>query len=196
MANPVQIANLALSWLGQDRINSFRDNQNRAIVMDSNYELSRDKVLADHAWSFALDRQILAPTSDAPEFGTGNKFLIPSGALRVWRVYRPTTNSQSNKFISARWVREGKYIVAEEIAVWAHFIMKVTDPNLFSPGYVHALAARMAADTCITLTENIKLEERMEARYESKLADAVYADGSQGRTEVISSSRLTGVRKR
>ena len=44
--------------------------------------------------------------------------------------------------------------------------MQVTDTALFSPGFIHALAARLAADTAMTLTESSKLEEKMEVRYE------------------------------
>lgn len=197
MTSPVQIANLALSWMGQNQINSFTDNQNEAIVMNANYALSRDKVLNDVAWTFALRRETLAPVADALDFGAGNKFLIPNDVLRVQRVYRPNNASQSGIFIAARWVREGQYIIANEDTVWAHFIVRVTDTQLFSPSFVHALAARLAADTALTFTENQKLEEKMEAKYEAKLAEAVYADGSQGRTEVIQSrNRLTGIRTR
>jgi hypothetical protein len=196
MANPVQIANLALSWIGQDKINSFADNQNEAIIMNANYELSRDKVLEDAAWTFATERQVLSPLADTPAFGGGNKFLIPSTVLRVHRVYRPTGTSQSNSFQSADYVREGRYLIASEAALWVVFIIRVTDSGLFSPNFVHALAARMAADTVMTFTENSKLEEKMEARYDTKLADAKFSDGSQGTTETIKSTRLTGVRKR
>lgn len=195
-ATPVQICNLALSWMGQKRINSLQDNQNEAIIMKDNYDLSRDKVLSDAAWTFAMERQVLAPVSDAPEFGSGNKFLIPGDVLRVHRVFRSTNTSQSNNYINAEWVREGNYIISPESTLWAMFIKRVVDPNRFSPGFVHALAARLAADTAITFTESIKMEEKMEQRYMMKLADAAYTDGSQGRTEVIRSSHLTGARKR
>jgi hypothetical protein len=197
VASPTQIANLALSWLGQNQINSFSDNQNEAIVMNANYALSRDKALNDAAWTFALRRQTLAPIVDAPVFGAGNKFLIPNDVLRVHRVYRSSNTNQSDQFTNARWTREGQYIFSNEQTLWCHFIVRVTDTNLFSASFVHALAARLAADTALTFTENIKLQETMELRYIAKLAEAKYADGSQGRTEKIrSNSRLTGSRTR
>lgn len=196
MASPVQIANLSLSWLGQRKINSLTDNQNEAIIMDANYALSRDKVLNDVAWTFALRRETLAPVVDAPAFGPGNKFLIPNDVLRVQRVYRPNNASQSGSFINARWVREGQYIISSEDVLWAHFIVRVTDTTLFSPSFVHALAARLAADTALVFTENVRLQENMELKYDQKLAEAMFADGSQGRTEIIKSQRLTGARTR
>lgn len=201
MANPTQIANLALSWLGQNLINSLGDNQNEAKIMNANYELSRDKVLEDRAWTFAIRREILSPILPAPVFGEGNAFLIPSDVVRVHRVFRPTGSSisptlQTHNLNNARWVREGDKIFAREEIVWAVFIIRVTNTQLFSPGFVHALAARLAADTAMTFTENEKLQTRMEERYDTKMGEATFADGSQGRTEVIQSTRLTGTRTR
>lgn len=201
MANPTQIANLALSWMGQNLINSLNDNQNEAKIMNANYELSRDKVLEDRAWTFAIRREILSPVLPAPVFGEGNAFLIPSDVVRVHRVFRPTGSSisptlQTHQLNNARWVREGDKIFAREEIVWAVFIIRVTNTQLFSPGFVHALAARLAADTAMTFTENEKLQTRMEERYDTKIGEAASADGSQGRTEVIQSTRLTGTRTR
>jgi hypothetical protein len=196
MATEVQICNLALSWMGQNLINSLGDNQNEAKVMKANYALSRDKVIGDHAWSFALSRVTLAPIATAPAFGSGNQFLIPSNVLRVHRVYRANNAVQTGKFQNARWVREGQNIIATEEVVWAHFIVRVTNSDLFNAQVAHAIAAQLGVDTALTFTESLKMVETMEKRYTDKLADAIYADGSQGRTEVIESTRLTGVRKR
>jgi hypothetical protein len=80
--------------------------------------------------------------------------------------------------------------------VWAHFIVRVTNSDLFNAQVAHAIAAQLGVDTALTFTESLKMVETMEKRYTDKLADAIYADGSQGRTEVIESTRLTGVRKR
>jgi hypothetical protein len=201
MANPTQIANLALSWMGQNLINALGDNQNEAKIMNANYELSRDKVLEDYAWTFAQRREILSPVLPVPTFGEGNSFLIPSDVLRVHRVFRPTGSSisptlQTHKLQNARWERLGNKIFAREEIVWAVFIIRVVDTGLFSPGFVHALAARLAADTAMTLTESERLATRMEERYDTKIGEAAYADGSQGRTEVIQSTKLTGTRTR
>jgi hypothetical protein len=164
--------------------------------MNANFALSRDKVVGDHAWSFALSRVTLAPIVPAPAFGSGNQFLIPSNVLRVFRVYRANTAVQTSKFQNADWVREGQNIIAKEETVWAHFIVRVTNSDLFNAQVAHAIAAQLAVDTALTFTESIKMVEKMEQRYTEKLADAIYADGSQGRTEVVKSTRLTGARKR
>lgn len=196
MANEVQIANLALSWMGQNLINSLSDNQNEAKIMNANYALSRDKVLTEHAWTFALRREILAPIAPLPAFGSQRQFLIPSDVLRVHRVYRASNAAQTEKFQNARWSREGKYILANELSIWAHFIWRNINTDEYSTPFAHAVAARLAADTCITFTENRRFFEQLEAQYYVKLQEATASDGAQGRTEVIRSTRLTGVRTR
>ena len=204
MTTETGIANIALSWLAQNQINALGDNQNEAIIMNANYASSRDKILADHAWTFALRREILAPVAAPVVFGTAVKFLIPSDVLRVHRVFRPTGGGlsfignviQTNVLQNARWVREGQFILAREEIVWALFIFRNTNTDQYSPSFVHALAARLAADTAMAFTENRKMFEQMEALYQDKLGDALYQDGSQGRTEIVRSNRLTGTRTR
>lgn len=203
MAGPVQIVNLALSWIGQNQINALGDDQNEAIVMNANYALSRDKVLNDYAWTFATRREVLTPVVAAPAFGFEQQFLIPSDVLYVHRVLRPqsvgaTLFSQvrSRTGVNADWIREGQFILAREQVIHCIFIIQITNVDLFSPSFRHALAARLAADTCLTFTENRKLKEDMEDMYITKLADAVFADGRQGRTERIQSNLLTGARTR
>jgi len=196
MANQTQIVNLSLSWLGQRLIQNLNDNQNEAIVMKANYDLTRDKVLNDHAWTFAIRRQQLAPDATQPAFGEGNRFLIPSDVIWVHRVFRPNATLQTNDLQSARWVREGRYILAREEIVWAQFIIRETNTDIYSASFVHAFAARLAADTAITFTENNRLQLKMEGLYEEKLGQAAFADGRQGRTEVQKSTILTGARTR
>ena len=197
MATETDIANLALTWLGQRLINSLNDNQNEAKVMKANYPFARDKILAEHAWTFALRRETLAPLAAPPAFGGGNQFLIPNDVVRVFRVYRPDAGSQSNTFQNAPgWVREGNHIIANMDQIWCHFIFKQTNTTFYSAPFGQALAAKLAADTCLAFTENIKLQDKMEGMYGVKLQEATASDGSQGRTEVVRSTRLTGARKR
>lgn len=197
MANQTQIVNLALSWLGQNSINNINDNQNEAKVMKANYDLTLEFVLGEHAWTFAIRREILAPLAAPPAFGGRNRFQIPSDVVFVHRVSRPsTTEIQTTDLQNARWEREGDIILAREDQVWAQFIYLNTNTDQYPSGFVHALAARLASDTCMTFTENNKLQLKMEAMYDNKLVMAAIQDGRQGRTEKLRSDILTGVRTR
>jgi len=98
--------------------------------------------------------------------------------------------------VQADWVREGQFILAREETIHCIFIIQITNADLFPPSFIHALAARLAADTALTFTENTKLKDRMEEMYVSKLAEAQFSEGRQGRTEKVVSNILTGARTR
>lgn len=198
---PVEIVNLALSWLGQNSINDLNDNQNEAKIMNANYALSRDKVLNDGAWTFAIRREVLSPVATPPPFGFDNAFLIPSDVIFVHRVLRPETSgglfaSRVRSLPNANWQKEGQFILANEAVIDCIFIIRETNVDLYPPSFIHALAARLAADTALVFTENRRLKEDMEIMYMNKLAEAHYADGRQGRTEIAASKILTGTRRR
>lgn len=198
---PVQIVNLALSWLGQNLINALGDDQNEAKVMNANYALSRDKVLGDYAWTFAIRREILSPTGTSPAFGYDNQFLIPSDVLTVHRVLRPESQgglftSRTRNIPNANWEKEGQFILSNDEVIHCIFIFRVTNTDQYHPAFNHAFAARLAADTALTFTEDKKLEIRMNERYDTKIQEASFADGRQGRTERASSKILTGTRRR
>lgn len=199
--SPTQIVNLALSWLGQNQINSLTDDQNEAKVMNANYVLSRNKVLNDNAWTFAIRREVLTPVATPPDFGYDNQFLIPSDVLYVHRVLRPESEgglftSRQRDLPMASWEREGQFILSNIDRIHCIFVIQITNADLYSASFIHALAARLAADTALTFTENNKLADRMEERYDAKLAEAQFSDGRQGRTERASSRILTGTRRR
>ena len=128
--------------------------------------------------------------------------MIPSDVLYVHRVLRPSTagggifSVRSRVGINADWVREGEFILAREEVIHCVFVVQVTNADLYSASFIHALAARLAADTALTFTENRKMKEDMEAMYVAKLAEAQFSDGRQGRTERVQSNILTGTRTR
>jgi hypothetical protein len=73
-------------------------------------------------------------------------------------------------------------------------LKQVTDTAKFSPLFVQALAARIAADAAIPMTENRQLQVDMWGLYGDKLREAAARDGQQGTNDVITQQRLTSVR--
>lgn len=173
----VAIANLALGWLGAARITNFNDPSRPAQLIATNFEAIRDALLEDRDWSFATERMALQPDPVPPPFGFGARFQIPSRVLRVISADDGTG--------SLHWAREGQFIVTEPklatLSVVA--VVRVTDCALFSPAFAQALAARLASDLAVTITENRILQADLWRLYQAKLADATVNDGRQGRTQ-------------
>lgn len=78
----VDIANLALSKLGQQPITSFADNTTRSSVIARNYRLLCDK-LQRKRWNFNRKYTTLAATNVIPPFEYAYAYPLPDDYIRV-----------------------------------------------------------------------------------------------------------------
>lgn len=192
MANTVEICNLGLGWLGARPITSLMDKTTQAELCRINFPLLRDAVLEARAWTFASRRATLAPTIGGKEednFGYGSRFTVPAGCIRILRA-------GSSPVFTDRlmWELEGDEIRANVGVLYIKFIKQITNTSAFSPAFTQCLAARIAADLCIPLTENRKLQVDLWKIYEKKLFEAAATDGMQGKQERIRSDALIRAR--
>lgn len=199
----VSICNQALSWLGQSPIISLDDQNTTAELCRINYPQLRDALLELRPWTFAVARHKsetteLMQSNNCAEYtgwGEGYAHVVPNDWLLVYRVYRNITNAYGPSTYwdygdDANWTREGDYVVASDAVVYMYGLRRITDPGKFSLLFVQALAARLAADLALPITQNAQLHQTMEVLYENKLTDAAARDGAQGRNEQIGNSRL------
>ena len=190
------ICNKALGWLGASPIASLDEESTVARLCNANYESLRRTVLEDVQWSFARSRMVLdtfeEPTGD--DWGEKNRFPIPNPdeVLTIDEVYPNKT--QTNQVEG--WVIESSYIIANAKKLYVIYTKDVIDENAFSPSFVEALAARLAADLAIPIVQSRELQADMWGLYNSKIKTAAANDGSQGSREKIKSGRLTMVRAR
>ena len=186
----VSICNQALTFLGQKPITSLNDANTTAEWMRNNYPFIRDAVLEERMWTFATARAA-STTMDRDAWDTAYAHPAPLNWISVFRIYR---NSGISTLTSIDWRLEDGNILCSESNILLWGLKRVTDTGKFSPLFVQALAARIAADACIPLTENRQLQVDMWGLYGDKLREAAARDGQQGSNDMITQSRLTGVR--
>ena len=189
MASEVDICNKALLSLGASQIISLDDPQTEAALCKQLYADLRDAVMQAHDWTFATRRRNLPKGGTDPTFRYANCFPLPSGVLYVSEVNKITRTDPTKD-----WQVEDDCIVMDDIACAAKLIMQVTDTSKFSPLFIQALQARLAADMAIPLTSNGKLEESKWALYRSKVREATNRDGQQGKSRRIRSRWLENAR--
>ncbi len=186
MAAPVDICNLALGWLGEHLITQL--NENNPLSTDEQlcarlYPEAVRSVLEAKAWTFATERLSLAPAASTGRDDFPSKYPLPATVVRVLSV---DTGYGENE---CEWRREGAQVLTDAspttLAVKA---LVEPDPTKFSPGFVRAVAARLAADLAIPVTSNAGLQRAMEAKYLRELALAGRLDGQQGSGERAKSS--------
>ena len=184
MISETSICNQALSWLGAREITSLEDPSTEAEYCRNNYPFLRDAVLEAAWWSFARDRAT-STVADLTSWGSLYKHAIPLDWIQVLRVYTDEGYTQS------AWTREGRYILAPETTVYMLGKKRITDTGQMSTLFVQAVAARLAADLAIPLTENRQLQSDMWTLYNDKIAEAKAQDGQQARAEKMKPTQLT-----
>ncbi len=212
-SSEVAICNIALGWLGGDLIISLDDPNVEAKLCKANYAPLRDAVLEEREWTFAISRIEPAALSSLPLYGFDKAFQIPANVIRVLQVSRGGEDVQvgsiSNTGIRSssrggtgqgretriEWLREGNTIVANSAErIFARMLIRITDTTKFSPAFDQALAARLAMDLAIPLTNSEKMQSAMASMYGEKIALAAVSDGLQGRSYNTRSDALTIVR--
>jgi len=201
----VAICNQALGWLGGDLIISLNDDTVEAKLCKANYEPLRDTVLEEREWTFAVKRLELVELADSPLYGFDKAFQIPPEVIRVLQASRfdarvtgggiGSTATMQGKETRIEWLREGQTIVANNAdRVVIRALIRITDTTKFTPAFGQALAARIAMDLAIPLTNSKAMQTAMAQMYGEKITLAAASDGMQGRSYRTRADALVVVR--
>lgn len=176
MANSdVGIFNLGLAKIGHGPfITSFTDGSKAATLGGVVYGPARDSLLRKHLWKFARKRVILAPLTDALSFDSGNYFQLPVDCLRV--VGTSIDNSGS-------WYVEGNKLIADTTAFNLVYAAQITDPTLFDPLFVQALAAKIGDELSMPLAQSQSLKQEMKNEYKLAVAEAAFVGATERDSE-------------
>ena len=184
----VQICNLALTRIGKDTITSLSENSKAARMCNVHYEPTRDALLEESLWNFAIKRADLSQDVTTPNHEFANRYLLPTDFLRIVR----TENEALEYFHEYRI--EGDYLLTDDGEVAIEYVAKITDPAKFPPQFADLLAQRLAAEICMVLTDNASATEQLWKVYETKLRAARFSDAVQGTPRNIIADTWTNSR--
>ena len=204
----VAICNQALGWLGAELIISLDDDSVEAKLCKANYAPLRDTVLEEREWTFAVKRLTASTIQEGPLYGFDKAFQIPPEVIRVLQVSRAGDDVQAGgsaggdrhgtgqgRETRIDWLREGQTIVANNAdKIFIRALVRIEDTTRFTPAFGQCLAARLAMDLAIPLTNSEKMQRSMAAMYGEKITLAASSDGLQGRSYRVRSDSLTVVR--
>jgi hypothetical protein len=163
----VSICNLALQKLGAARIASLSDDSKNARECNACFEHLRDAELRTNKWKFTLSRAVLAPSSTTPAFLYSQAFPLPTDCLRPlypsrlgldWKV-------ENHEGVASLLTNDGN-------SIQLRYIKRVTDPTLFDPLFVEALACHIALHLCESLTQSNSKKEAAERAYLYSIREA------------------------
>lgn len=189
MPSEVSICNQALGWLGGNLITSLDDKTTEANLCKANYDGLRRAVLEELPWRFAVSRNIPSKLAEVPEFEYSSKFQLPVDLIRLTSVF---TMDEGHSVLD--WEMEGDTVLCNEDSIAIKYIKDIEDVFIFSAGFTQALAARLAVDLAIPLTESRSLQADMAKLYTDKLNGAITLNSMQGQQEHFVSNQYTRVR--
>lgn len=154
------IWNLALVKLGQeDFVASESESTANAAACRAAYYITRDKLLRDYEWSFAVARADLSRSSFDGDDWT-YQYALPTEPPYLRALDIPEEDVWDADFL---WKKEGDVILSNATSLTLRYISLVTDTTKYPPDFVDALACALAIQVCWAITgSRSKLRELKE----------------------------------
>lgn len=146
MPSLTEIANFALSMIGDERVASLEtDTSKAAQLCNQHMNEVRRACLVMHPWNFASRRASLPALATAPLSEWTAQYQVPAGCLRVLRVVSDDPHEP--------WTREGDLILCNMAApLGIRYIADFTDVGRFPPLFVRMMAADLAEQLALPLS--------------------------------------------
>lgn len=172
MSSKTQIANRALSKLGQPRVSNIdTTNTKAARIISSMWDSVRDDVLQAYPWSFAVKRASLAPDGvNADEWDEWSySYTTPADFLSLYDI----------KDDPAYSFEGGKILTDEGSTLYIRYIAQITNTGQYSPVFNNALSTRLAYEACEEVTQSNTKKEALLREYQIVLGNAYLTDAVQ-----------------
>ena len=168
------ISNLALGWLSVKRITSIEttDTSLEAVRCRMHYDQTREELLRQFDWPFAITRISLSNHEDTPAFDWDYQFDLPTDYLR----FLGDQSQDDSNDLGNRWTVESGRILTNQSTLYLLYIRNEDDPTKFDPLFISVLALSMAVRMGYQFagTGNIthKLVENLEGKLDKELGKA------------------------
>jgi len=189
MASPSEICAKAMVLLGQNPIIDIDDTSvPNAVKCKAAYAITRDAMLREYAWAFAVRRVMLVADPAAPAFGYAYKFQLPADCIRVIGTDQAGVGYE---------IEDG-FLMADVSTMGIRYIRRVEESGLFDSLFVDCLAIRIARELAYPVLKKASAIQAMDELYRATVPSAKLADSLESRhnevNEVATSSWLTARR--
>lgn len=174
-SSTTDIANRALTKLGEARLLSLTDDTNAGRVMNSMFAQVRDAELRRNRWNFALKRASIPALSTAPDWGYIYTYPLPSDYLSLVQVgeyyIRPLTKAKGPWHVEG--TDSGSAILTDlQSPLKIRYVRRVENSGMFDPLFVEALACKLAFEACEAVTQSGAKKQSASEEYKAALSEA------------------------
>lgn len=183
MLTAVALCARALLKLGAMPITSLTDDRTEATIANMLYASTRNNLLVQYPWRFAVAQLALVPLQAQPLSEFTYAFQLPADFLRAldvsghvpYRVMRNTLQTNSADILL-------RYIYQP-------------DESQFPQHFQAALVARLAAEFCLPLTENTSRADLLSNRADQEFMRAKRVDTQQDTPNALQDFSLINARE-
>jgi hypothetical protein len=188
-----------VAGLGLARVTAFSDTTHVSATILTAWESVT--AMASGGWQLVSGHQVTANITSA--FASGS--AIASGSWRLYNAtpawgytYAMTVPSDCLRIQrtdeSRLYVREGDYLLTDELTLSVTLCWLNTDVTTYSTGFVQAFIARLAADFAGSIADLTPKRESRLKIYEVRLKKAKKDDGQEGSAPQVTASDLVAAR--
>lgn len=181
----VKICNMALSMLGiSSQILALTEDSENARKCNLFFEQTRDAILREHPWNFAINRATLAELASVPVYSWDHAYQLPTSpyCLKLLEVKENIEDGEPYEVV-------GRTIETNAESCRIKYVSRETDPSKFDPMFVMALASRLAATLSLTITESNTTMAAMMEVYNGEIERAKEHNAIESDTERLSTPR-------
>ena len=177
------ICNIALTHLGELKIDSVEEDNQRARLCKMRFDDVLVLVLKSHPWTCAVKRATLTKlTTDAgdnkPVWGFDYMFQLPADFLRILQMQdhtQPYRIEMDTELV----------LVTSSSTAKIRYIHLPQNHQTLSYDVANLVGIRLASELAEPLTSNVTLKQTLTQRYLIELAAARSVDSMQGTPEVV-----------
>lgn len=189
MASQVEIANRALTKVGEARILSLSDDVEAARVVSSLWDIVRDAELRSRNWNFSISRTSLAALVAAPDWGFSLQYQLPSDCLRVIQVDEfypgPSMSDYRNASEAQYQIEGGKILTDLQAPLKIRYVARIEDTGSWDAAFSEVFACRLAVEVCERLTQSNTKRDLAWKEYVEAIRAAVRADAIENPPEPL-----------
>jgi hypothetical protein len=173
MTTATELANRALSHIGEMEITDISDTESKAArVCNGLYQSIIDETLREHRWNCAITRTALSEITPAPAVGSfDHAFQLPGDLLRLLEV----NGEQYEGSDQFHEIENGRQLLTHATTVEIRYVKRI-EIHEFDPLLAKAVAAGLAAAICIPLTKDTKMQAQLEALKARAISKAARID--------------------
>jgi hypothetical protein len=179
MSSNVEIANAALTKLGESRIIALTDDTKQGRTVNSMFDRIRRAELRARNWVFSIKRAEVAAQAAAP-LDYAYAYRPPADNLKILQVGDFYPGADLSDYVgadTAEYAYENGLILTDYTApLKLRYVADITDPTVFDANFVEAFACKLAMEMAEPLSASTAKRQLAFEEYKYAIKTAVRAN--------------------